>query len=695
MTTRTAGRATAALGAVAALAGCAAREDAPPAPCAVSQWEQRVRWNDVREVDVLFVLDGSSSMAEEQAALRDAVPSMVGVLASGDLEFGQPEHPQHGVRDFAAIRDLQVGVVSADMGAGGFPQDGCDAPVFGDDGVLLHGGNRAGDPSIDCLPTYDRFLAFENPDGQRCAPDDDGQLPGACTDFTDALACVSALGTDGCHWEQPLEAALKALTPDEPACDAPHCDFFRGTRGHGIDPRTNGGFLRPWSLLAIVVLTDEDDCSAADPALFDPAGPYSGATGIRCAAHPTALHPVERYVEGLLAAREDPQLLVFSVVAGASVPLLRANTDPDTYRQHFDGMLADPSMRPRVDAAGTRLVPSCTSDRGEAAPPRRLVQVARGLESRGAQATVSSICAADYTRALDPVLERIARVLAARCLPRPLARDREGRVPCIMTETLPSRGRRTRCDQVPGRERIGVDDGREVCRVRQLPTSPDMTDPPPAAGWYYDDFTEAIRVECNRFETAQKERYVPGHEPPSGTESHLVCELPVDDPDDDPDAGLGPGAPCVPLGTFHGVPVGDACAALGEEVAPAGALCDPALGECRPRCTRDADCPGDTPCDLARAAQPDRFDALVRPAPAAGTCGDAGLGVPWRPSPDADACASCPPPYRLTIDDAPWPTCARPCATDRDCAHAGAPVGACLPTGVCGLPPICRSLACE
>ena len=39
-----------------------------------------------------------------------------------------------------------------------------------------------------------------------------------------------------------------------------------------LDPATteNAGFLRENSALAIILLTDEDDCSARDPLLFDP-----------------------------------------------------------------------------------------------------------------------------------------------------------------------------------------------------------------------------------------------------------------------------------------------------------------------------------------------------------------------------------------------------------------------------------------
>ena len=65
------------------------------------------------------------------------------------------------------------------------------------------------------------------------------------------MGCVAVLGTGGCEYEQPLEASLAALTRQaEPGMP-------------------NEGFLRNDSLLAIIYVTDEDDCSASNPQLYD------------------------------------------------------------------------------------------------------------------------------------------------------------------------------------------------------------------------------------------------------------------------------------------------------------------------------------------------------------------------------------------------------------------------------------------
>ncbi|MCZ7678022.1 MAG: hypothetical protein M5U28_04285 [Sandaracinaceae bacterium] len=97
--------------------------------------------------------------------------------------------------------------------------------------------------------------------------------------------------------------------------------FHRMSSPHG--DVANDGFLRPNSVLAIIPLTDEEDCSAHDPELFNSASPtYSGDLNLRCYAYgATALHPIDRYVEGLLQLREDERLLVFAPIAGIPVDL--------------------------------------------------------------------------------------------------------------------------------------------------------------------------------------------------------------------------------------------------------------------------------------------------------------------------------------------------------------------------------------
>jgi hypothetical protein len=80
--------------------------------------------------------------------------------------------------------------------------------------------------------------------------------------------------------------------------------------------------------------------------------------------------------------------------------------------------LADERMTEMVDpvAMTPRLVPSCIDPaRGIAFPPRRLVELAQGLEASGAATTMQSICSEDFTAAMDGILRRVADGLSGSC----------------------------------------------------------------------------------------------------------------------------------------------------------------------------------------------------------------------------------------------------------------------------------------
>src|SRR5690606_21689223 len=128
--------------------------------------------------------------------------------------------------------------------------------------------------------------------------------------FVEHVSCVANLGIGGCGFEQQLEAVLKALTPSTSPIR-----FHDDTTGHGDG--ANSAFVRTDSILATILLTDEEDCSAADPELFDPTSSTYGPTelNLRCFNHPEAVHPVSRFTNGLKALRADPQDVIFAAIA--------------------------------------------------------------------------------------------------------------------------------------------------------------------------------------------------------------------------------------------------------------------------------------------------------------------------------------------------------------------------------------------
>jgi len=329
-------------------------------------------------LDVLLMVDNSNSMAEEQAALQEQLPRFVQALATGDVDLD-------GVQDFPAVGSLQLGTVSSDMGSGGFSVPTCDESAFGDDAVLRSEGNTT---LPGCDATYPPFQSFA-----------DGSDP---TAFAAEVSCVAAMGISGCGFEQQLEAMLKALTPSTAATS-----FAMGTTGHGDG--ANAGLVRDDAVLALVSLTDEDDCSALDPELFDAASArYSGDLNLRCFQFPEAVHPVDRYVEGLLSLKEDARDLVYATISGVPPTLDGAS---------YEDIFADPAMIEQIDPAmPTRLTPSCNRPGGGLAfPPRRMVEVARQLEAQGATGVVGSICQDDFEGPVSRILEQVARSVSGRC----------------------------------------------------------------------------------------------------------------------------------------------------------------------------------------------------------------------------------------------------------------------------------------
>ena len=330
------------------------------------------------DVDLLFVVDDSSSMGEEQAALAAALPGFLS--AFDDPSIGDP-----------AIASVQVGVVTSDLGAGGFALPTCETPR-GTDGVL----QASGATTEGCLGAYPRFLIY---------------LPGAPSSAPDVtgrdLGCLTTRGTAGCGFEQPLEAALEALTPASSALR-----FSDDRPGHGDG--ANAGFLRPESILAIVIVSDEDDCSVADPGLFDPTDlRFDRALNVRCAIDVAALYPVERYVDGFAALRaRQPSRLLVASIAGVPVDLVA-----DPARFDATATLGDPRMQAVVDPdGGNRLLPTCDlPELGAAAPARRYAELAGALGDAG---LLQSICQTDLSRPLHAVAARVRQIAAAGCDPR-------------------------------------------------------------------------------------------------------------------------------------------------------------------------------------------------------------------------------------------------------------------------------------
>ena len=561
-------------------AGCFERQLSPVDPCNRAVFSTRISLESVDEVDLLLMIDNSGSMSGEQSLLGLELPRMIRVLASGDQD-------EDGLQDFTPVRSLHVGIVTSDMGAGpaapaGETVPSCDRGL-GDDGILRTVGVTS---MTGCVASYPPVFDF--------APPEDP------TTFAHDVACVALMGTGGCGFEQQLEAVLKAVAASSPTADYVPASyvppvFAGGTPGHGDNANT--GFIRRNSALALMLVTDEEDCSVPDYSIFYRDARFTSVgLNLRCFTFAADwLYPTQRYIDNFMALRANPALLVYAGIVG--IPTDLVGSDAAAY----DRALADPRMIETPDTSAsppTRLLAACnTADGGEAFPARRMVEVARGLDARGAGTTIQSICSSDFRPAVNRIIELIADALGGACLPRPLNPAADGTVACNVLELLPSvesGAAVTSCTAVPGATSAGieVDDlgiARELCTVTQLTRADVLAGGVP--GWFYDTSAEVISACGMSYPPGQRISFL-DHMPPTGSEVRLSCNQNV--------LGGGEGTTVAQLGTFCAPGAETPGVSTAENACPGAPVpsrapgmylsCDPVTRACTVDCATNADC---------------------------------------------------------------------------------------------------------
>jgi hypothetical protein len=226
------------------------------------------------KVDLLLVVDNSASMGDKQELLRLAVPDLVRRLVAPNcvdangapLGVSSGGVCSQGKLEFAPVADLHVGAISTSLGGrGGDICDGTDPVGEGatrhddDKAHLLNRGSLPGDPLERAVPdvSASNVLAFPSATG--------GDVTRFVGDVTQLIAGVHEYG---CGIEAQLESLYRFLIQPDPynAIGVDPNDSRRRTLD-GVDEtllKQRHDFLRPDSLVAVVLLTDEDD-SAPDP----------------------------------------------------------------------------------------------------------------------------------------------------------------------------------------------------------------------------------------------------------------------------------------------------------------------------------------------------------------------------------------------------------------------------------------------
>jgi hypothetical protein len=221
-----------------ALAACQEPDLGPvQVPYSVNVFVERLDPVRPTKIDLLFVIDDSESMADKQALLAASIPRLLHRFTDPICVTGYPRRPtsdpraadgcDEGQPEFPPLSDIHVGVVTSSLGAHG--------------GTLCATQDAAGHLAGD-------FLAW--------SPTLDPNQAGSQV----------RVGESGCNTEAPLEALYRFLLDPDPPLELVRSDDGL-TIPQGIDQvllDQRADFLRPDSVLAIVMLSDENDASIAD-----------------------------------------------------------------------------------------------------------------------------------------------------------------------------------------------------------------------------------------------------------------------------------------------------------------------------------------------------------------------------------------------------------------------------------------------
>jgi hypothetical protein len=179
------------------------------------------------KMDILFVIDNSGSMQEEQTNLASNFPKFIQVLNDYRAENGEPLDYRLGITTTAVSASLEQPPIIP-----GFPP--VAVPVTGDDGRLL---------KVASCGMTNKWISSGD------------------ADVAGTFACAAKVGVDGSGFEMHFKAVDLALTDR-------------------VNDGSNAGFLREDALLAVVILSDEDDCShVANTITLDPSSTAACPSG--------------------------------------------------------------------------------------------------------------------------------------------------------------------------------------------------------------------------------------------------------------------------------------------------------------------------------------------------------------------------------------------------------------------------------
>jgi hypothetical protein len=256
------------------------------------------------KMDILFVVDDSGSMAEEQSNLATNFVRFVEVIESFRSEDGTQLDYRIGVTTTGRPTTTIIQFPPA------FPLPPMMIFEDGPNGALQQGSGCG---------LMRRWI--EQADG----------------DVASKFSCVAQVGTGGSSMEMPLLMLERALTDR-------------------VADGTNAGFLREDALLAVVVLTDEDDCSRTDdPITLTIPDPFTMPTAIidECDPEAPELVPLDHFLSVYDTVKGDRGRWALAMIAGPG---------PGTCTSAFGDAIEGVRLRRFVDMAGENVTFSSICD---------------------------------------------------------------------------------------------------------------------------------------------------------------------------------------------------------------------------------------------------------------------------------------------------------------------------------------------
>lgn len=351
------------------------------------------------ELDILFVIDNSVSMVEEQRSLIDNFRLFTGVLSS--IEGGLPS--------------IRIGVVSSDMGTMGgqmFGPPGANGSCagFGSNGAMRMPPGLATAPFLENL---------RDPITRVRTPNYTGMLE-------DAFAQTANVGDSGCNFESHLTSMQRALRPGSP----------------------NGDFVRPNAHLAVIFIADEDDCSLRE----DGAGFFSQTflgqhhTSYSCFRTSTVCDGITNpNTPGMRTRCRPAPASLFHPDVSAMVKFLEDLKGGDQEKLIVAGIVGSAAkVEVSLENGRFSIVRACSygaNPEQVALPAVRLESFVRSFRNHA----VETICAEDLSGALRQVSEVVADSIGRSCLDGYLAQP----VTCSVLDVVDPRGPNRRATVVP------------------------------------------------------------------------------------------------------------------------------------------------------------------------------------------------------------------------------------------------------